>query len=337
MQEIDSKYMKLKKKGFIFKGVLREMFEEVIIEDSNLKENDRTKVYVPNHKSLLDFIFLSNYFLEKGKPPYIIGGSNLLIPGITSNPALLVNLEKCGLIRMPRNFRKQREEGTRFTKDLTEILEKGEDFMVFAEGGRSYEGEMKELKDGILKKIFNGKQFEVVPISLSYEVVAEAKLFPGNKGLKRMTKYAGTIIMLKDLFAFGTHYFSENKGNLYIDFGESELVSEHENHQSLCKKLHETMAKNVRVTATSLVAYSMTEEPETIEELYKIVEEKLQTLSNKPMAQNIKEMSVKEITDRGLQFLAAVKDKQGKPSVKEHLFSYYASHIQHYFMSPRTS
>ena len=61
MQEIDSKYMKLKKKGFIFKGVLREMFEEVIIEDSNLKENDRTKVYVPNHKSLLDFIFLSNY------------------------------------------------------------------------------------------------------------------------------------------------------------------------------------------------------------------------------------------------------------------------------------
>lgn len=139
---------------------------------------DHTLVYVPCHRSHIDYLLLSYVLYREGlMPPHIAAGRNLDMPLI--GPLL----RRSGAFFMRRSFRDNPLYSAVFNEYLHRLLSRGHPLEYFIEGGRSRSGRMLPARPGMLamtlrsqlRSAAGGSQQRIafVPIYIGYERIIE--------------------------------------------------------------------------------------------------------------------------------------------------------------------
>jgi glycerol-3-phosphate O-acyltransferase len=149
-------------------------------------------VYASNHKSHTDYLVQPLVLDDNGiRPPKIAAGINLF-----SGPLGLIHRHVTGAIPIRRN-----------TKDpvylltlkayISEIL-KSHDLFFYPEGGRSYSGELKPAKTGLIHAALSAGRPDllVIPTSIAYDLVLEDHVLSRQKVKKRQRPFAREVAEL---------------------------------------------------------------------------------------------------------------------------------------------
>ena len=126
-------------------------------------------VYASNHRSHLDYLVAPLVLDDNGiRPPIIAAGINMF-----GGPLGLLNRHVTGALPIRRNSRDPLYLLT-LKAYVAELLRK-HDLFLFPEGGRSYSGEMKPPKTGLLHAALLAEHPRVliVPTAVSYDLVLE--------------------------------------------------------------------------------------------------------------------------------------------------------------------
>ncbi|MEC9482757.1 MAG: glycerol-3-phosphate 1-O-acyltransferase PlsB, partial [Halomonas sp.] len=145
------------------------------LERAKALAGDHTLVYVPCHRSHIDYLLLSYVLYREGlMPPHIAAGRNLDMPGV--GPLL----RRGGAFFMRRSFKDNRLYAAVFNEYLHRLLSRGHPVEYFIEGGRSRSGRMLPARPGMLamtlRSYLRGTQRELVfvPVYIGYEKVLES-------------------------------------------------------------------------------------------------------------------------------------------------------------------
>ncbi|MCW4149532.1 glycerol-3-phosphate 1-O-acyltransferase PlsB [Halomonas sp. 18H] len=138
---------------------------------------EHTLVYVPCHRSHIDYLLLSYALYSQGlMPPHIAAGRNLDMPLI--GPLL----RRGGAFFMRRSFRGQALYSAAFREYLHRLLSRGHPLEYFIEGGRSRSGRMLPPRPGMLSMTLDsflrsqqegGQSLIFVPVYIGYERILE--------------------------------------------------------------------------------------------------------------------------------------------------------------------
>ncbi|KXS39827.1 MAG: glycerol-3-phosphate O-acyltransferase [Halomonadaceae bacterium T82-2] len=136
---------------------------------------DHTLIYVPCHRSHIDYLLLSYVLFREGlMPPHIAAGRNLDMPLI--GPLL----RRGGAFFLRRSFRDNRLYGAVFNAYLHRLLTRGHPIEYFIEGGRSRSGRMLTPRPGMLAMTLRSclrdtsRAVTFVPVYIGYEKVLES-------------------------------------------------------------------------------------------------------------------------------------------------------------------
>src|SRR5690349_154192 len=151
---------------------------------ANAVRNHRV-VYASNHKSHTDYLVEPLVLDDNGiRPPLIAAGINLF-----GGPLGLIHKHVTGAIPIRRN-----------TKDpvylitlkayVAEIL-KEHDLFFYPEGGRSYSGELKPAKTGLLQAALTAgrRDLVVIPVAIAYDLVLEDRILAHQQVKKRQRAF----------------------------------------------------------------------------------------------------------------------------------------------------
>ncbi|WP_213993775.1 glycerol-3-phosphate 1-O-acyltransferase PlsB [Sodalis sp. dw_96] len=179
-----------------------------------LAEDGHEIVYVPCHRSHMDYLLLSYVLYHQGLvPPHIAAGINL-----NFWPAGPI-FRRLGAFFIRRTFKGNKLYSTIFREYLGELFTRGYSVEYFMEGGRSRTGRLLEPKTGTLTMTIQAmlrggnRPITLVPIYVGYEHVMEVATYA--KELRGATKEKeGFLQMLRGLRKL------RNLGQGYVNFGE---------------------------------------------------------------------------------------------------------------------
>ena len=176
---------------------------------------DNTIVYVPCHRSHIDYLLLSYVLYGRGlQLPQIAAGINLNMPVVGSI------LRRGGAFFMRRTFRDNKLYGAVFDEYLHSVFTHGYSSEYFVEGGRSRTGRTLSPKAGMLAMTVRSylrdskKPIIFVPVYTGYEKVFEEKSYLGElrgkeKKKESLLDVVGTLRSLKKSF-----------GKVHVTFGD---------------------------------------------------------------------------------------------------------------------
>ncbi|MBI3149229.1 MAG: glycerol-3-phosphate 1-O-acyltransferase PlsB [Betaproteobacteria bacterium] len=135
-------------------------------------------VYLPCHRSHIDYLLLSYVVHQRGlTPPHIAAGENLNLPLVGAL------LRRGGAFFLRRSFKGEPLYAAVFHEYLHQMLARGFPLEYFIEGGRSRSGRMLAPKAGLLGMTVRSflrehtRPLVLVPIYLGYERLLEGKGF----------------------------------------------------------------------------------------------------------------------------------------------------------------
>lgn len=176
---------------------------------------DQEVIYVPAHRSHIDYLLLSYILYSNGfTPPHIAAGANLNIPIIGSL------LRRCGAFFLRRSFKGDPLYSAVFDEYLHLMLSRGFPLEYFIEGGRSRNGRTLLPKAGILGMTIrsfireHARPLVFVPVYIGYEKLIEGRTYlreMAGKPKQRESLWAllKTVRQIKRVF-----------GRVHINFGE---------------------------------------------------------------------------------------------------------------------
>lgn len=184
-------------------------------------------VYVPCHRSHIDYLLLSYLLYCRGfVPPHIAAGVNLNLPLI--GPLL----RRGGAFFLRRSFRSQPLYATVFNQYVSLILSRGVALEYFIEGTRSRTGRLLPPRVGMLSITvraflrFRERPILFQPVYIGYERLAEgssyiSELSGQQKKPESLSDFRNVINILR-----------KNYGEVTVSFGEplrlNDLLGEHE-------------------------------------------------------------------------------------------------------------
>ncbi|MFX2475894.1 glycerol-3-phosphate 1-O-acyltransferase PlsB, partial [Serratia marcescens] len=179
-----------------------------------LAQDGHEIVYVPCHRSHMDYLLLSYVLYHQGLvPPHIAAGINL-----NFWPAGPI-FRRLGAFFIRRTFKGNKLYSTVFREYLGELFTRGYSVEYFVEGGRSRTGRLLEPKTGTLSMTIQAmlrggtRPITLVPIYIGYEHVMEVGTYA--KELRGATKEKESLLqMLRGLRKL------RNLGQGYVNFGE---------------------------------------------------------------------------------------------------------------------
>ncbi|TYR90738.1 glycerol-3-phosphate 1-O-acyltransferase PlsB, partial [Serratia marcescens] len=179
-----------------------------------LAQDGHEIVYVPCHRSHMDYLLLSYVLYHQGLvPPHIAAGINL-----NFWPAGPI-FRRLGAFFIRRTFKGNKLYSTVFREYLGELFTRGYSVEYFVEGGRSRTGRLLEPKTGTLSMTIQAmlrggtRPITLVPIYIGYEHVMEVGTYA--KELRGATKEKESLPqMLRGLRKL------RNLGQGYVNFGE---------------------------------------------------------------------------------------------------------------------
>ena len=153
-------------------------------------------VYASNHKSHTDYLVEPLALDDNGiRPPLIAAGINLF-----GGPLGLLHRHVTGAIPIRRNTKDPAYLVT-LKAYVAEILKK-HDLFFYPEGGRSYSGELKPAKTGLIHAALMAgcAELAIVPVAIAYDLVLEDHILakqgvkkrqrPFTRELAEMVRYA---------------------------------------------------------------------------------------------------------------------------------------------------
>ncbi len=171
-------------------------------------------VYVPCHRSHMDYLLLSYILYHQGLvPPHIAAGINLNF--WPAGPLF----RSWGAFFIRRTFKGNRLYSTIFREYLAELFYRGYSVEYFIEGGRSRTGRLLEPKTGMMSMTLQALQrglarpISVVPVYIGYEHVLEVDTYAKElRGAAKEKENAGLVLrVIKKL---------RNLGQGFVNFGE---------------------------------------------------------------------------------------------------------------------
>jgi glycerol-3-phosphate O-acyltransferase len=153
-------------------------------------------VYASNHKSHIDYLIEPIVLDDSGaRPPLIAAGINLF-----GGPLGLIHRYVTGAIPIRRNAKDPAYLIT--LKAYVAELLKEHDLFLYPEGGRSYSGELKATKTGLIHAALTANRADLVfvPVAIAYDLVLEDHILarqrvkkkqrPFTRELAEMVRYA---------------------------------------------------------------------------------------------------------------------------------------------------
>ena len=146
-------------------------------------------IYVSNHKSHLDYLVEPLVLDDNGvRPPVTAAGINLF-----GGPLGLLHRHVTGAIPIRRNTKDPAYLVT-LKAYVAELLQR-QDILFYIEGGRSYTGEMKPPKTGLLHAAMQAEAHDlvIVPVAVAYDLVLEDHILPHQAGQKRQRPFSREV------------------------------------------------------------------------------------------------------------------------------------------------
>ena len=180
----------------------------------NLAQEGHEIIYVPCHRSHMDYLLLTYVIFQQGLvTPRIAAGINL-----NFWPAGPI-FRKAGAFFIRRSFKGNRLYSTIFREYLSLLFERGYSVKYYSEGGRSRTGRLLSPKTGMLamtiQSMLRGidRPLTLVPVYLGYEHVMEVGTYHKelSGGQKKGESIFGVIKAIRNL---------RNYGKGYVNFGE---------------------------------------------------------------------------------------------------------------------
>src|SRR5215813_5204015 len=141
-------------------------------------------VYASNHKSHTDYLIEPLVLDDNGvRPPVIAAGINLF-----GGPLGLLHRHVTGAIPIRRNTKDPAYLVT-LKAYVAELLQR-HDLLFYIEGGRSYSGELKAPKTGLLHATLQADtRAVVVPMGVAYDVVLEDHILAHQAAKRRQRPF----------------------------------------------------------------------------------------------------------------------------------------------------
>jgi glycerol-3-phosphate O-acyltransferase len=174
-----------------------------------------TVVYVPCHRSHIDYLLLSFLIYDRGlPPPHVAAGANLNLPVVGGL------LRRGGAFFLRRSFRGDAVYGAVFAEYLHEVIARGFPIEYFVEGGRSRTGRTLAPKAGLLAMTVESwlrapqRPLVFVPIYIGYERLLEGDSYVAELSgrPKRKESLLGLVRSLRRL--------KEHFGRVHVNVGE---------------------------------------------------------------------------------------------------------------------
>ena len=172
-------------------------------------------IYVPCHRSHIDYLLLSFVIFKNGMVcPHIAAGLNLNMPVV--GPVL----RRGGAFFMRRSFRDKPLYAAVFSKYVALNLARGVPIEYFIEGGRSRTGRLLQPKPGMLSMTVTGylaqptRPVVFVPVYFGYERLIEGRTYVSELEGRPKSKESlgGLARALKEL--------KREFGKVHVNFGE---------------------------------------------------------------------------------------------------------------------
>ena len=210
-------------------------------------------IYISNHKSHTDYL-VEPLVLDDNdiRPPIIAAGINLF-----GGPLGLLHKHVTGAIPIRRNAKDPAYLVT--LKAYVAELLRQHDLLFYIEGGRSYSGELKPPKTGLLHAAMQAPvdSIVIVPTAVSYDLVLEDHILAHTaQGTKRRSK--PFTRELAEMVRYAVGYESR----AYVSFGPPIDFRGCDPHSrkdvlDLAHRVRDTIGRLVKVLPTAIVAASM--------------------------------------------------------------------------------
>jgi glycerol-3-phosphate O-acyltransferase len=232
----------------ILRKVTRHFEHVEIVRDA---VRDHRVVYASNHRSHIDYLVEPLVLDDNGiRPPLIAAGINLF-----GGPLGLIHKHVTGAVPI-RRATKDPIYLTTLKAYVAELL-RDHDLLFYPEGGRSYSGEMKPHKTGILHAVLQSgvKNVLLIPVAIAYDLVLEDRAI-ARQGVKRRQR--PFTYELAEMVGLAVGYRSRS----YVTFGRPIPVDAYDPDSrkdalDLAHLTRDTIGKLFKVLPTAIVAHAM--------------------------------------------------------------------------------
>ena len=288
-------------------------------------------VYASNHRSHIDYLVEPLVLDDAGiRPPIIAAGINLF-----GGPLGLIHKHVTGALPIRRNMKDPAYLIT-LKAYVSELLHK-HDLFIYPEGGRSYSGELKPVKTGLLNAALDAQVpgLQLVPVAVAYDLVLEDHVIARQK-VKRSQKAFSREIA--ELVRYAVGY----RSRAFVTFGKPIPLAgiDPESKKAvmeLARHIRAEIGKQYKVLPTAVLAAAM-KPSDTRAELKGRIEGVLDALRS--VNANLSVSSAEEVLDAATEPLATrniIVVEKGRYRVRErNVLRYYARSLNH-LLSPPSS
>ena len=287
-------------------------------------------IYISNHKSHLDYLLEPLILDDNGiRPPVIAAGINLF-----GGPMGLIHRHVTGAIPIRRNAKDPAYLVT-LKAYVAELLQR-HDLLFYIEGGRSYSGELKSPKTGLLHATLEANAGAVViPMAVAYDVVLEDHILAHQAAKRRQRPFAREIA---EMVRYAVGYQSR----AFVTFGAPISLEGYDTESrsammALAHHIRETIGRLHKVLPTAVLAAAL--KPSiTLRELEARAEAIVETV--RAAGGNMGVTSGRQAIEEGAEPLAARNiihvERGGRFRVRERtVLRYYARTLQHLITGSR--
>ncbi len=286
-------------------------------------------VYASNHRSHIDYLVEPLVLDDAGiRPPIIAAGINLF-----GGPLGLIHKHVTGALPIRRNMKDPAYLIT-LKAYVSELLHK-HDLFIYPEGGRSYSGELKPAKTGLLNAALDAQVagLKLVPVAVAYDLVLEDHVISKQR-IKRSQKAFSREIA--ELVRYAVGY----RSRAFVTFGKPIAIDgvDSENKKAvmdLTRHVRSEIGKLYKVVPTAVLAAAM-KPSVTRADLKSRIEAILGTLQsvNANMsvttADEVLELATEPLVTRNI-----IVVDQGRYRVRErNVLRYYARSLAHLLTPP---
>jgi glycerol-3-phosphate O-acyltransferase len=288
-------------------------------------------IYISNHKSHLDYLVEPLSLDDNGvRPPVIAAGINLF-----GGPLGLLHRHVTGAIPIRRNTKDPAYLVT-LKAYVAELLRR-HDLMFYIEGGRSYSGELKAPKTGLLHAALQSHRSDlvVVPMTIAYDLVLEDHILPHLGAKRRQRPFAREVA---EMVRYAVGYQSR----AFVTFGQPVSLRGYDPESrrdvmALAHHIRDTIGSMHKVLPTAVVAAAMRPSI-TRHDLIARADALIDSL--RAVGANLGVASGRQAVDEGAEPLASRNiihvERGGRFRVRERtVLRYYARTLQHLLAGPR--
>lgn len=281
-------------------------------------------IYASNHKSHTDYLVEPLVLDDHGiRPPVIAAGINLF-----GGPLGLLHRHVTGAVPIRRNTKDPAYLLT-LKAYVAELLRK-HDLFFYIEGGRSYSGELKPPKTGLIHAALQADRgsLALIPVAVAYDLVLEDRAL-ARQGVKRRQRPFARE--LAEMVRLAVGY----RSRAWVTFGQPVPLTEYDPASrrdilDLAHRTRDAIGRLYRVLPTAVVAAAMRPSA-TRRDLEDRVAHKLDHL--RAIGANLDVDEPREATDRGLELLqmrGVIVHEHERYRVRDRsVLRYYARTIDH--------